>query len=660
MNFSNIIIQVLSGVNVFKPLFEGPFFEVMNKTYLDPNVLNRRQRHLLIEDLGKRKKKKSHETLTIIPQAYCEGGFKKEKIKTVYPIIVHDIDIKNEKTARMVLNKMLQDEFILKHSLILTPSWSGGGIHLFIYIDDSKNREAAYHWWDNYLQSNYSWKLDPAFLNPVQKATVSADEMTRVNEKAKPFKNPASKKEQSLLKIKFEVEKSGLLFVEDKRHQYLTSFVGKSIATKHSKEDVLQFLNKNLKLSSFDKHLSTFEDLWDRYGEGNSDKKEHFFQKAKRLLFENFSICRDRFNQKIYVNNDPLNNIIINNIRSFFLEQKMNVSNDLLMVLIDNDSVPVRDVSGELVHKYDGVEVKGEFDKLLKSIISKTGDGIWPNYREVALKTWFVSMINQLYTGHPNSIMLSLIGRQNSGKTYFFRHLLPKQFRDRYSENEIADDKDFKILCGLMWLIVDDELTSKSKIDQKAFKKLVTANGSYIRPPYGRVAEKIKRTASFAATGNEVSILRDVSGNRRIIIFLVEAIDHALYNSVDKEKLFVEMYREWENGAPYELTSDQIELLKQINVEFEEVTDVEEYILQTFRKPKNGEEGRWCANSELCDYLQERHERKFNHYHVGRAMQKHNFETKFMTKNLGSKLKCYHVITDLDEVAPIENFFGES
>ena len=60
--------------------------------------------------------------------------------------------------------------------------------------------------------------------------------------------------------------------------------------------------------------------------------------------------------------------------------------------------------------------------------------------------------------------MLVLAGEtQGTGKTHFFRYLLPNKLQNLYAESKMDNGKDDEILMTKKWIIVDDEMGGKSK-----------------------------------------------------------------------------------------------------------------------------------------------------------------------------------------------------
>jgi len=164
---------------------------------------------------------------------------------------------------------------------------------------------------------------------------------------------------------------------------------------------------------------------------------------------------------------------------------------------------------------------EGTISKLAASIESGTA---FPDtvkidvpYTEHFLTKWLVNMIATALDGTDNPLLLALLGKQNTGKTEFFRRLLPQPLKRYNVELTIADDKDFYIAMSKNILISDDELSGKSRTETRDFKKIMSKQFIDLRVPYGHNAVKLTRRASFGGTGNDLRVLYDLTGNRRII-----------------------------------------------------------------------------------------------------------------------------------------------
>lgn len=224
----------------------------------------------------------------------------------------------------------------------------------------------------------------------------------------------------------------------------------------------------------------------------------------------------------------------------------------------------------------------GNIEKMVETIHSKS------SMKKTWIKKWLLSLI-ACYDGYPVRSVLCLTGGQNTGKTEWFRRLLPAGLQKYYAESNMDKGKDDELLMCEKLIVLDDEMGGKSKQDEKRFKELTSKNYFSLRAPYGRHNEDFKRLALLCGTTNEKAIINDPTGNTRILPIEVDYIDHELYNSIDKDELFMELYRMYTSGSQWQLDKDEIQILMEVSSEFETIPYERELILRFFEKPKDDE-----------------------------------------------------------------------
>jgi hypothetical protein len=199
-------------------------------------------------------------------------------------------------------------------------------------------------------------------------------------------------------------------------------------------------------------------------------------------------------------------------------------------------------------------------------------------------KKWIVGIIAAVHGEH-SPLMLVLSGqRHGSGKTEFFRRLLPKELHSYYAESKLDAGKDDEILMCQKLVIMDDGMGGKSKKESKRLKELTSKQTFSLREPYGRNNVDLNRLAVLCGTTNDNEILNDPTGNRRIIPVLVLEMDHAKYNAVNKVDLFMEAYNLWKSGYDWRLSRHDIDYLAKYNTDFE-VVSLEAELLQKYFEP---------------------------------------------------------------------------
>jgi predicted P-loop ATPase len=260
------------------------------------------------------------------------------------------------------------------------------------------------------------------------------------------------------------------------------------------------------------------------------------------------------------------------------------------------------------------------------------------------LTHWGVGMIASVY-GHTSPLVLVLAGeRQNTGKTEFFRRLLPKPLANYYAESKLDGGKDDDILLTKKLIIMDDEFGGKSKFEAKRFKELTSKASFSIRLPYGRTHRDLKRLAVLAGTTNDLGLISDPTGNRRILPINVLGIDHPAYNAIDKTALFMAFYDLYQAGFNWHLSSEDILQLNENSSEFNAINFEAELINQYFRVPQNGDYSDYLTNTELKIYLEvNSQQRIFDTRKLGMEMKNLGFQ-QVKRKVNGSTMRCYAVV----------------
>lgn len=217
----------------------------------------------------------------------------------------------------------------------------------------------------------------------------------------------------------------------------------------------------------------------------------------------------------------------------------------------------------------------GNIDRLISSIKSPT------NGAYTFIRKWLIAIPSAI-DGKPIRLFLALNGGQLTGKTEFFRRLLPEKLKRYFGESKLMAGKDDELLMCQKIIVMDDEMGGKSKQDELHFKMLLSKDWFTLRAPYDRSNMDYKRLALLCGTSNEKVIINDPTGNTRILPVEVISIDHELYNSVDKDELFMEIVRAYESGEDWNFTKEEVKILAETSKEFEGIKIEQELILRYF------------------------------------------------------------------------------
>jgi predicted P-loop ATPase len=237
-------------------------------------------------------------------------------------------------------------------------------------------------------------------------------------------------------------------------------------------------------------------------------------------------------------------------------------------------------------------------------------------------KKWVVACIASIYGKH-NPLMLIFAGeKQGTGKTEAFRRILPKELQSYYGEISTGmKDTDLNIMLTQKLIVVDDECGNKSRKDAQHLKATLSKQTFTVRLPYGKVNIDLARLASLGGTSNELGLLNDPTGNRRIVPIEVFGINHASLNAVSKIALWMEAYRLYHSGFEFELTSSDISKLAGETEKFEETT-LENEMIQKFFEPHPDY---FLTASEVKNKLETLTVQKFSLKRIGMELKRCGF-----------------------------------
>lgn len=372
-------------------------------------------------------------------------------------------------------------------------------------------------------------------------------------------------------------------------------------------------------------------------------KTDNIVIDIKMFLNKSYKFRRNIISRNIEVNGNNLDDKLLNSI---FVNCKTYISKatkDLVAAIIFSDFVPDHNPFAEVINFYTDnypEQATGHIEKLIKSIHTDT-----PN-SAIFIKKWLVSILASVYGKH-SPLLLVLCGGQNTGKTEWFRRLLPDILLPYYAESKLDMGKDDEILMTKKLIIMDDEMGGKSKTEEKQLKLMTSKQIFSIREPYGRVSMDLNRLAVLCGTTNDEEVLSDPTGNRRILPVRVLSIDHKLYNSIDKYLLFFELYLEYCNGYNYELTNEDIEILKASSNDFKRSSTEEELVMRYFGHPDQLENSQSpvheLTNSEIMTIINTKGATKISQTKLGLVLKELKFKQKHI-KWMNSTKRVYLVV----------------
>lgn len=335
------------------------------------------------------------------------------------------------------------------------------------------------------------------------------------------------------------------------------------------------------------------------------DSEETEVNQLKNFILENYKPFRDSVTNEIFINDRILDDIKLNSI--YFSAKNcltFSVNKSDVRDMINSESTPVLNPLNEFFSNK-------EFES---GNIEKYIDCIYPqsDYNRWAFKKWLVgsvhNWISPIHETKVSPLTLVLCGqKQGTGKTSFFRNLLPKELRKYLIEHRIdAKDKDsiYNLVKGL--LVLDDEFGGLATKDVKDFKKIADANQIDIRLPYSAFYSKMKRKASLCGTSNESDILKDVTGNRRILPLNVERIDYDAMIKINTDDLWREVFDLWRKDFDWKIySSEDVDYLKENTQSNTEVMPIEELFFKYYSLENNSKfsEEKILNQGQILNYL---------------------------------------------------------
>jgi predicted P-loop ATPase/uncharacterized protein YciI len=315
------------------------------------------------------------------------------------------------------------------------------------------------------------------------------------------------------------------------------------------------------------------------------------------VFVNTFSLRKNTITRNVELNNKPIDDSDINSI---FLDSKAifkESTKDLITSILFSNRIQTYNPLHEFFEQdVKPVDNRPNLSKLLASIKTDT-----PNADKFITK-WLVSAVASAYGNHSPLVLIFCGEKQGTGKTHWFRYLLPKELRFLFAESKMDAGKDDEILMTRKWIIMDDEYGGKSKKEEKRLKELTSKEFINVREPYGRVSVDLRRLAIFCGTSNEMQILSDATGNRRQIPIHILEIDHDLYNQCDKAELWRELYAMYLAGESYTILKEEIAILNQSTETFKLSTPEEDMIHKKLEIATTAF-GEWMSLTEIAQYL---------------------------------------------------------
>jgi predicted P-loop ATPase len=376
---------------------------------------------------------------------------------------------------------------------------------------------------------------------------------------------------------------------------------------KNGKEDARKYLEEFEGVAGSDVD-EILKQIWDLpMSEINKEDKDSLLTDIEIFLKSNYQLRLNDITKVVEVDGYPLEDYLFNSIylkSARVVSEKVN--KDRIKDLIHSDFTPCYNPIHEWFEKNKHLRTTGNIKKLCSCINSDISK-VDAEFIEYFVEKWLISIVASAH-GIYSILCLVLTGQEHgTGKTNFFRELLPESLRWLFAQNKL-DGKEAdvaKLMCS-KWLILDDEFGGKSKIDEKKFKELISTEVFSVRMPYGHYFQDMRRLAVLCGTSNDERIINDLTGNRRILPIQINSIDEKKYAEIDKTELFVELYWKFrDNQKGWFLTKSDIERLNDICYESVQVTPEVELPFKYFEPGKSTDfNAKFVSSSEIRSVIE--------------------------------------------------------
>lgn len=346
---------------------------------------------------------------------------------------------------------------------------------------------------------------------------------------------------------------------------------------------------------------------------------ESLVQNVRMWLRHNYKLKRNLITRKIENDGQILEEVDFNTmyLDALIIFEKLSFDIFMKTILSHNTTSynPIKDFITSL--QWDGEK---RIEQLGACINSNTGSIDW---RCQMVRHWYVGVVSSIF-GYINELNFILVGGKNTGKTWFFSHLLPQELQLYFGRSQLMRGTDDEILMCEKIIVFNDEYGGKANKDERNEKRLMASPGFDLRVPYGRGNEFVVRIASLCGTCNDLGVLDDATGNRRIIVIeSAGKFNYQLYNSLDKYQLLAEAYTAVQSGERPELDDEEIETLESnTDGQYSKVVIEGEMIRQYFLPPDKTNLWDFMTATQVKIHLEQRTRANLSINKIGAQLKK--------------------------------------
>lgn len=341
----------------------------------------------------------------------------------------------------------------------------------------------------------------------------------------------------------------------------------------------------------------------------------------ENYLRYNYTFQRNIYTRKIEVNAKDFDTKEFNTV--FIAAKKIfdkDISAELLDRTINSAFTPDFNPFSDFIDRYKHIDIEGAIKSYCSCFFTDDAESFFYFFTK-----WYVGIMSNIFA-YKSPLVLVFTGDQNTGKTRAFRELLPKELRMYYAESKLDRGKDDEILMCQKLIICDDEFGGKSKAESKHLKDITSKDIFSVREPYGRHNIDMRRLATLCGTSNDVAILNDPTGNRRIIPVNIKEIDFKRINNIDRSAMFVEAFKLYSAGFETNLQREEIIVLAEKTESFNDYSLEYELLNKYYRVPDaNDTNFDELTASDIKVRLENKSNQTLNLYRLGLELKRSAF-----------------------------------
>ncbi|WP_252904261.1 virulence-associated E family protein [Secundilactobacillus silagei] len=133
--------------------------------------------------------------------------------------------------------------------------------------------------------------------------------------------------------------------------------------------------------------------------------------------------------------------------------------------------------------------------------------------------------------------VLDLVGGQGIGKTTLLKKMANGLYTDSFTSFTNKDDLAMMVRS---WIVNDDEMTVSQRTDFASLKKFISQQRVEYRKPYGKVIEKHDKGFVIARTTNQLTYLKDRTGDRRFLPIRTNKSNQELHPFYDLKQDYID------------------------------------------------------------------------------------------------------------------------